>query len=488
MTERSGANQELQNYYQSQTVRDRILEFLGSAVYVAGNDGTSELADLAPPSHLSEYLESGLEVDRSMWDRDSLIVHLDLEYHNFDKPAAAWLDPERGFRLQQSVLDAALQVLGKSGIVPLTLVSGRGFHLVWAVRRDSNAFHRLAELGHVPQSLQARYSQPCSPDGLSVGLDLGRAFAGLGLVMEFVWHRVFEAAEPGTSISIQSAAIEVGPGNQGREIIAFDLSEYGDPLHVRHIRIPFSTYLKPRQFEWLLGEGEVQRLLPIFEIPLSGMTPLQAVMAARDPNRVVALSRKASVTIPNAAEPMNTVLNEYQASELRSFHKQFYHQLAEQSPGPADLGSIRIPEVLGCVQWLIENPNDWLLKPAALQHVVRVLMALRWSPPSISQIIWAAYLKECDWHDIWARLDPCNRAIFYTRLFAGMIVTGADHLIDFNCVSHQGKGYCMIPDCRSNLVTYRDMLFQKRAQRNAAAGELGTKEAAASCALDRRRN
>ncbi len=89
-------------------------------------------------------------------------------------------------------------------------------------------------------------------------------------------------------------------------------------------------------------------------------------------------------------------------------------------------------------------------------------MALNWSPSSIAQLIWATYLKDCDWHNIWARLDPCARAIFYTRLFAGMIVTRSDKLIDFNCVSHREKGYCTIPECRSNLITYRDMLLKRR--------------------------
>jgi hypothetical protein len=439
-----------------------MLEFLAGAVYVASSDGSSEFAKLAPPGDLPQYLDLGLEVDRSLWDRDSLIVHLDLEYHNFDNPAAPWLDPERAFRLQQPVLEATQRVLSKAGISPLTLVSGRGFHLVWAVPRLSNAFRRLAMLGRVPPTLEARYAQSCSPDGLSVDASLGRTFAGLGLIMEFVWHRVLAAAEAGAAVSVQPAAIEVGPEVRERELIAFDLSEYGDPLHTRHIRIPFSVYLKPRQFEWLLGEDEVRRLLPIFEIPLSGMTPQQAIVAARDLDAVLELSRHTSVAIPDASGPMEKLLGDYQASELRDFHDQFYRQLEEEEPLPLVPGSIRIPQVPGCVQWLIENPNDWLLKPAALQHVVRVLMALGWSPPSISKLIRATYLKDCDWHDIWTRLDPSNRAIFYTRLFAGMIATGSDRLIDFNCVSHQEKGYCKIPDCRSNLVTYREMLHRRR--------------------------
>jgi hypothetical protein len=77
-------------------------------------------------------------------NQDSLIADIDLEYHNFDNPAAPWLDPQRAFDLQQPVLDATLRILHQSGVAPLTLVSGRGFHLVWAVSRNSTALRRLS--------------------------------------------------------------------------------------------------------------------------------------------------------------------------------------------------------------------------------------------------------------------------------------------------------------------------------------------------------
>lgn len=116
------------------------------------------------------------------------------------------------------------------------------------------------------------------------------------------------------------------------------------------------------------------------------------------------------------------------------------------------------------MEWFLEHPNDWLLKPAILQHVVRVLTALDWTPSSICQLIWASYSSDCDWGGTWARLDAANRAVFYARLFMGMIATGSDKLIDMNCVSQQEKGHCIIPDCSSNLVRYRDMLLNRRPQ------------------------
>jgi hypothetical protein len=458
----------LREYYRNPTVRERMWEFLGgvaeqtAAVYIVGNDGFSEFGQPSSPARLTECLEAGLEVDRSLWDHDSLVADIDLEYHNFDSPVAPWLDPERAFRLQQPILDATLRSLNQAGVDPLTLVSGRGYHLVWAVSRNARAFRRLAGLGHVPHSLQARYAQSCSPGGLSVDPDLGRAFAGLGLVVEFIGHRVVAASAADCSLPVKLTAIEVGPGDGGREIVSFDLSEYGDPLHTRHIRLPFSAYLKPRQFQWTLGEDGVRSLLPIFTIPLAGMSLVKAIQAARNPDEVLELSRHVSTRIPDGSEAMEKLLDEYEDSELAAFHRQFYTQLRERPPCNMSPSSALIPGAPPCVEWLLEHPNDWLLKPAALQHIVRVLTALDWTPASISQLICASYHRDACWGDFWVRLDPCNRAVFYTRLFSGMIATGTDKLIDLNCVSHKEKGYCMISDCCSNLVQFRNTLLERR--------------------------
>jgi hypothetical protein len=291
--------------------------------------------------------------------------------------------------LQQPVLEATLQILGKAGITPLILVSGRGFHLIWAVRRTSQTFRRLAGLGRVPASLQARYAQPYALDGSSVDRALGRAFAGLGMIVEFVGHGVLASSADRCRIPIQPAAIEVGPGIYGREIVSFDLSEYGDPLHTRHVRLPFSAYLKPRQYEWMLGEAEIGRLLLIFEIPLCGMSPAQVIKAMRNPDPVLEIARHASTEIPDESKSMEELLDDYQHSELAILHDQVYMQLREETSFPNC--SIPIPEAPTCAQFLLENLNDWLLKPAALQHVVRVahgarLEPIRHRPTNLSQL------------------------------------------------------------------------------------------------------
>lgn len=433
-----------------------MVEFAGSAAYITGSDGSFD-AGIQPGSlqELSGYLEAGFEISRSLWDRDSLLADIDLEYHNFDNHAEAWLNPARAFRFQQPVLSEILQILGEAGVKPLVLVSGRGFHLVWSVRQDTAAFSRLASLGSLPADLAARYASAVSPSGFELCPELGRAFAGLGKLMEFVFHETLQHMSPTCEIPLKPAAIEVGQGANGREIVSFDLSEYGDPLHSRRIRVPFSPYLKPRQAKWLLGQEGVDRLHPFFEIPLAGMDPLEAIAMARDPQAVLQLAGRVHVEIPEASGGTDRLLDGYCRSTLAGLHAEFEAELgicdfSDQAPD--------VPAAVPCLKLPFEQPNDWLLKPGVLQHVTRVLSALGWRAGSIAHRIAASYRQDHAWGETWQRLEPDNRALFYTRLFSGMIATGADTLVDMNCVSHQEKGLCMAPDCRSNLAVLRSVL------------------------------
>jgi hypothetical protein len=77
----------LRQYYRSQTVRKRMWEFLGrqapskaTAEYIIGSDGYSDHNHPSLPSSLPGYLRAGLEIERSLWDQQSLIVDIDLEY------------------------------------------------------------------------------------------------------------------------------------------------------------------------------------------------------------------------------------------------------------------------------------------------------------------------------------------------------------------------------------------------------------------------
>ena len=81
-----------------------------------------------------------------------------------------------------------------TGLTALHLISGRGHHFVWRMIRGSSCFERLAQIGRIPNGLQRRYAQPQFSVGECVEGDLAAAFSGLGMVMEYLAHRIKEAA------------------------------------------------------------------------------------------------------------------------------------------------------------------------------------------------------------------------------------------------------------------------------------------------------
>jgi hypothetical protein len=282
----------------------------------------------------------------------------------------------------------------------------------------------------------------------------------LGLVLEYVTHRVLDMVPRLSDVPVQATAIEVGPGQYGyREIVSLDISEYGDPLPMRHIRVPFSVYLKPRRLTWCLSEDGIDKLMPIFEVPLIGMDTESALEIMRCPSAVVDLAGRVHTRIPDQSAATSRLIGAYRRSELAAFHRDFYRGLARQ----VDEGQNKdLEELPGCARWVLDHPNDWLLKPAAMQHVTRVLSALGWRPSEICELICSRYKADFDWGDFWARHDPEQRARFYVRLFSGLIHTGRDSLVDLNCVSHREKGYCPNAWCSSNLVLYQQALLERR--------------------------
>jgi hypothetical protein len=99
-----------------------------------------------------------------------------------------------------------------------------------------------------------------------------------------------------------------------------------------------------------------------------------------------------------------------------------------------------------CARHLMVFPNDLLLKPAGIQLVTRSLLALNWHPRHIAGLIRSKFEDPAHgWGIDWRDYEPATRADFYTRLFAGLHLTGVDQLIDFNCTSTQEKSFCFPP-------------------------------------------
>lgn len=454
-------------YYAHASVRARIGEFLGEATHdgrpavylAAGTERDSRHREALPVEELTSWMDRGAELNRSLWDRTSLLCHLDLEYVNFDDPAYPFTSEVRVFDLQQPVLAAAEALLGEYGIQPLKLMTGRGYHLVWRIDQHGKAFTELAALGHVSPSLRHLYATGLAPTGEHVTPELGAAFAGLGLVMEYVAHEVKRRAAPHCAVPVELGAIETGGGPHGREMISVDITEYADPLCSRVMRVPFSVYLKPDQ-QHLGGGGEHP---PLLVIPCDLLPTSEALALRHDPVATARLAEASCVSIPEASRAMRRLLKAYRRSALARFHAEFH---AEEHDAPAlwpeTYDRLPLEALPPCTRFILAHPNDLLLRPGCAQRVVRVLLALGWHPRHIAGLIRSKYERDHGWADQWRGYDPATRADFYARVFTGLFVAGVDDLVDFNCQSAQEEGICFVEHCHENLLHFRSSLLDRR--------------------------
>jgi hypothetical protein len=378
-----------------------------------------------PPTDLPELFRRGLEISRSLWDRQSLIVDLDIEYVNFDFPGEPFLNPGRSFGLQRPVVRSARRLLGQWGIHPLHLYTGRGHHLVWAVDRRSGAFRRLAGLGRIPPPLAARYAGAHPPTGEALDPLMARAFAGLGLVMEYLGHRIRDHAMEESAIPVELSELALGWRTRGLELVVVDLSEYGDPLPSRHIPVPFSPYLKHLRMAHLYGQHVGRATGPLAILPDPGLPEREILTLRKEAAAVEDLARRVATRIPESSPGMDGLLGAYSASELAAFHRYYY---AEEQHAPE-----RWPDTYDrtCLDALppeaaaaLRTPNDLLLKPSGLYKVVQALSERGWHPRHIAGLVRSRYERDHGWGWRWHRDSATARADHYVRLFAGMLELG----------------------------------------------------------------
>jgi hypothetical protein len=458
----------LSDYYGDPAVRARIREFLGgttageaTAVFLTDHTPTAARAfQPRPLREIEQLLGAGMELARSLWDRRALLAHLDLEHVAFDEPWRPYVDAGRSLELQRPAARAVAEILEEHGIRPLHLLSGRGHHFVWSLEQTSPAAASLARLGRPGARLLDMYRQPQPPGGEVVGEHLGAAFHGLGLVMEYLAHRVLERAAPQTPISVQLTAVVSGSGLAGREVVSIDVSEYGDPLHKRTIRVPFTAYLKA----FALGKALPAPDLPaLIMLPSDLLPETEAIAAMARPERARALARRSSARIPDASAQSEALIASYAASPLAAFHRDF-HATAPEPPErwPASYDRLDLAGLPPCVRRALEHPNDLLLRPAWIQLVVRTLVALGWHPRHVAGLVRSKYERDFGWVPDLHFWEAATRADFYVRLFAGLVATGRDQGIDFNCRSSQEKDMCTESACPWNLASLQPALLRER--------------------------
>ena len=451
---------EWRRFYAHPSVRRRHQEYLGGrsletspTAYLTSPSPTPDPpARFRPVTDLPVMLSSELEVARSLWDKNSLLVHLDIEHVHFDAPWEPLIYPKRSLFVQRDVVAAISALLAEFGIEALHLLTGRGHHFVWKIGRRSAAFAALVRLATLSEAQRTAYGTRRPFAGKAVGAPAGAAWNGLGKVMEYLGHRILAASGP-SPVPVQFTAVVVGPGAHGREIVAIDLSEYADPLHKRAVRMPFTAYLKAERRGWIPPPPAA--LPRLVAIPDPGDED-EGIRIMRDPDLAAAFARRTHTTIPDASLAMAGLIAAYESSELADFHRRFY----AQEPDPPELWTntydrIDLGALPACVARILGHPNDLLLQPGGIQLVVRSLLAQGWHPRHIAGLIRSKYERPFGWLADFHFHDAAMRAEIYTRFFAGLIAVGNDQMVDFNCTSTQEKLLCPGTGCPWNLEALR---------------------------------
>jgi hypothetical protein len=466
-------------YYRRPSVRERIRQYCGggglrpltcqlvSALRADQPMPMWETAPVYPPAALDSLFTAGADIARSLWDAEHLLFHLDLDYHSVDAPAEPFTHPIEVFYKLEPVYRACRRVLARFGIAPLVLMTGRGYHFTGRLPLDHLLIDRLAALAHGTPAWHDTFParQPwATPESLDTRH--ARAYVGLGLLVEHLAHLILRQATRRSPIPVVFNGTDVGMGQYGRECASLDFSYAGDPLDTRFIRVAFGTYQLHRLRPDIFGERAAS--MPALAAVPRGHTSLalaRFVTEARVPAIAARLAAHADTRLPLVTNGVSALLTDYFASPLARFHEQFYRVSAH---GPASWAAtydrLDLNTLPRCVAWPLQAPNDMLLQPARLQHLTRGLMAHGWHPRHIAGLVHSRYAQDHRWGTRWSRLDRQTRAEFDIRVFAGLIATGLDQGVDYNCVSAQEKGLCPFDaDCHHDLRAEHVRIFRGRA-------------------------
>lgn len=457
---------EAQTYYRDPEVRARVLEFLGAtaarpatAAFVVALDApgrfpftTWDVCRPRPVSDISAALERGADLSRSLWDAEQLLFFLDLDHLDVDEPAEPFVNPTGVFAKLEPVYRAAKRVFDAARLDSRVYITGRGYHFVGSIPLHSPVIDALAGLlPNAPSWFRTHGTR--RPPGISLELTErhARAADGLGVILEFAAHLIAAEAAGSSPIPVVFNGIVVGRGGHGRECVSIDFSHAGDPLDIRHMRTAFSTYQWHRLRPDIFGVAGA-RVPPMVVLPrdYSGSVPQQRGLMAG-----VEAARTTTGVIPDVAAGVAELVARYRRSPLAAFHRRFYATRGLSNEHPRCL---RPGEAPPCVAAPLARPNDLLLKPEFIQHVVRHLISRGWSPSEVATLVQQKYEADFSWGPRWTRMDPQTRAEFDVRVFAGLLATGEDPLIDFNCVSAQEKHLCPRRGCPYDLRNDRDRL------------------------------
>jgi hypothetical protein len=458
------------DYYAHPAVRDRLAEYCGggagaapTAAYVAAlrDDQrphlTWERAISVPAARMAALFAEPGDLSRSLWDAASLLFVLDIDYLNLDVPQEPFTHPAEVFVKLEPVYRAVRRELARFAVPALDVMTGRGYHFTGRVPLGHDVVDQLA--GLVPET--PAWFAGCDrrrPPGIEATLTerQARASAGLGRLLEYLAQLLLRRTARTSAVPVVVNGTIVGRhGPVGRECASIDFSHAGDPLDVRHARIAFGTYQWHRFRPDIFGQAAAS-FPPLVALPRRHRDLAGMLARGRSLDVGAREAARSTAVLPDLADGLARLVADYAASTLGAFHRAFDAGLRAAGGAVRALDLAALPP---CLAACLETPNDLLLRPEHLQYLTRALLSRGWQAAEIAALVRAAYQADHQWGDRWLRMDPATRAEFDVRVFAGLVATGLDRLVDYNCVSAQEKGMCHGIGCAYDLRLDRERLL-----------------------------
>ena len=185
---------------------------------------TEEPADLGP------LWEAGGDIARSLWDHESLIFLIDLDFQSPDDPLEPFRHPAEVFVATEPTYRAVATVLRRYGVDAAPIMTARGYHFTGRIPLSAPVTDRLARLVPDPPAWFHTLSQR-HPPAIAQRLTRNHAMAatGLGLLVEFLAHEVLAEAQPGSRLPVVLNGTLVGFGPSGRRFGVIRLLVCGRP-------------------------------------------------------------------------------------------------------------------------------------------------------------------------------------------------------------------------------------------------------------------
>lgn len=322
-----------------------------------------------------------LDLSTSLWHKDDrqrpgyprrALLVWDIDWFGPDA-AAPFQEPCRVLRQVEPVLQVLEAALAAYGIAHITVVTGKGAHLVTAIPAHSPVMDELIRIGNVIEpTVLAKQAAGHSPwaalDGRPVPPASELSFKGAVRLQQFLITRQIGHARQATNLPVEISDI-------GQEGIALDNTAATGTVNTRTISVLGSIYKPQKRPSATAGQFiiRIPRTGPGFELSLH-----ETLRLRRDWSMAAEYLGTIDSRIPDGSAGVRKLIREYDRSALAHLHRAMDRSFGDE-PGMFAHGYRNYAAIArqtsdpGRIAWLIAHANTALLQPANLAYFIEEL-------------------------------------------------------------------------------------------------------------------